>query len=53
MSEQLEILIHWEIGVLEDKLEELKKTLKTGDHGQNKINSDRFFYSVFSTGRFN
>ena len=29
MSEQLEILIHWEIGALEDKLEELKKELHT------------------------
>lgn len=29
MSEQLEILIHWEIGALEDKLEELKKALHT------------------------
>ena len=29
MSEQLEILIHWEIGALEDQLEDLKKELHT------------------------
>ena len=29
MSDQLEILIHWEIGALEDKLDELKKELHT------------------------
>ena len=29
MSDQLEVLIHWEIGLLEDKLDELKKKLNT------------------------
>jgi hypothetical protein len=29
MSDQLEVLIHWEIGVLEDKLDELRKSLNT------------------------
>ncbi len=29
MSDQLEVLIHWEIGVLEDKLDELKKNLNS------------------------
>ncbi len=29
MSDQLEVLIHWEIGVLEDKLDEYRKDLNT------------------------
>jgi recombinational DNA repair ATPase RecF len=29
MSDQLEVLIHWEIGVLEDKLDEYRKNLNT------------------------
>jgi hypothetical protein len=29
MSDELEILIRWEIGVLDDQLEELKKELRT------------------------